>query len=406
MNILFLSLNSYTSIKERGIYTDLLREFICDGHQVYIVSPAERHLGEKTHVIAERNSCILRVKTGNIQKTNPIEKGISTVLLEKQFVLAIKKYFSKIKFGLILYATPPITIARAVEYVKKRDGAGTYLLLKDIFPQNAVDIGMMRKEGIGGILYRYFRKKEKKLYELSDVIGCMSQANVDYVLKHNPEFENKNVEICPNSVEIRDMSVSREKRLEMREKYGIPIESTVFIYGGNLGKPQGIDFLIECLRSQRENKDAFFLIVGDGTEYHKIDAFVKAGRQKNVKLMARLTKKDYEQMVGSCDVGMLFLDHRFTIPNFPSRLLDYMEARMPVIAVTDPNTDVGRVIVEGGFGWWCESNDIEAFQKQMNAICRMNQDERRIRGGKAWDMLQTQYSVAVTYKQIQKWISL
>ena len=94
-------------------------------------------------------------------------------------------YFADIKFDLILYSTPPITFYKAIEYVKKRDGAKTYLLLKDIFPQNAVDLGMMSKTGLKGLIYKYFRKKEKKLYAISDKIGCMSQANVDYVLKHN-----------------------------------------------------------------------------------------------------------------------------------------------------------------------------------------------------------------------------
>lgn len=92
------------------------------------------------------------------------------------------------KFDLIIYSTPPITFQRAVEYVKERDNAQTYLLLKDIFPQNAVDIGILSKNGWKGLIYKYFRKKEKKLYGISDRIGCMSEANCKYILSHNPGF--------------------------------------------------------------------------------------------------------------------------------------------------------------------------------------------------------------------------
>ena len=81
MNVLFLSLMGYSSIMNRDIYTDLLREFINQGHRVYVVSPAERRQGIETGLIEEENSTILKVKTGNIQKTNLIEKGISTVML-------------------------------------------------------------------------------------------------------------------------------------------------------------------------------------------------------------------------------------------------------------------------------------------------------------------------------------
>ena len=293
MNVLFLSLMGYSSIKNRDIYTDLLREFINQGHKIYIVSPAERRQGIETGLIKEENSMILRVKTGNIQKTNLLEKGISTILLEPQFVAAIKKYFGNIKFDLILYSTPPITIAKAVEYVKKRDGAPTYLMLKDIFPQNAVDIGMMTTSGLKGLLYKSFRAKEKKLYALSDHIGCMSQANVEYVIKHNPEIPSERVEISPNCVEVTDMSVSADDKREMREKYGIPQDKIVYLYGGNLGKPQGIDHMIECFKSQKKNDGAFFLIIGSGTEFGKIEEWVKTEPQDNVKLMSKLPKEDY-----------------------------------------------------------------------------------------------------------------
>lgn len=399
MNVLFLSLMGYSSIKNRDIYTDLLREFIAQGHHVYVVSPAERRQGVETGLIEEENSTILRVKTGNIQKTNLIEKGISTVMLEPQFVAAIKKYFSNTKFDLILYSTPPITIANAVEYVKKRDKATTYLMLKDIFPQNAVDIGMMTTVGLKGLLYKSFRTKERKLYALSDRIGCMSQANVDYVLKHNPEIQREHVEISPNCVEVADMSVSEIDRLVMRDKYGIPQNKTVYIYGGNLGKPQGIDHMIACLKSQRNNDKAIFLIVGSGTEYHKIEEWVKAEPQKNVKLMSKLPKEDYIKMVGSCDVGLLFLDHRFTIPNFPSRLVDYMQSKLPTLACTDPISDVGQVMVEGGFGWWCESNSVEAFGRAIEES--LNADTKTM-GEKAFNYLDEFWNVKKQYLDIAK----
>ena len=148
MNVLFLSLGRYWSIKESEGYTDLLREFIRKGHEVYIVSPTERREGKKTQLIKEEGSVILKVKTGNIQKTNFIEKGISTILIEFQFLKAIKRYFSNINFDLIFYPTPPITFVKDIEYIKKRDNAKTYLLLKDIFPQNAIDIGIMSKSGM------------------------------------------------------------------------------------------------------------------------------------------------------------------------------------------------------------------------------------------------------------------
>lgn len=398
MNVLFLTLLDFDTLDERNIYTDLLREFVKNGHEVCVISPVEKRKGVSTHIIEEKNAKILKLQIGNTQKTNIIEKGISTVMIEPTFKRAIKKYFSNIKFDLILYSTPPITLVSAIEYVKKRDNAKTYLLLKDIFPQNAVDIGMLSKTGIKGLLYKHFRNQEKKLYRISDRIGCMSQANVDYVVKHNPDVDPSKVEICPNSVEVVDMSVDEKTRIEIRQKYDIPIDKKVFVYGGNLGKPQGIPFVIKCLEKCQDMEDAYFLIVGDGTEYGLLESYVNTFHQKNLKLMKRLPKEDYDTMVAACDVGMIFLDHRFTIPNFPSRLLSYMQAKIPVLAVTDPNTDIGKVIVEGGFGWWCESSNSDGFLEIILYIIKSSTFD----GEEGYHFLFEQYTTEKAYCIITK----
>ena len=399
MNVLFLTLMSFNSIQERGIYSDLLREFVKKGHHVYAISPVEKRVAKETHIIQEENATILRLQIGNIQKTNIVEKGINTVLIGTTFKKAIKRYFSDVKFELVLYSTPPITLVGAIEFVKKRDGAKTYLLLKDIFPQNAVDIGMISTTGVKGLLYKHFRNQEKKFYRISDRIGCMSQANVDYVITHNPEVNSEIVEVCPNSIDVIDKSVDVDTREKIRKKYSIPIDKKVFVYGGNLGKPQGITFLIQCLRKCEDIEDAFFLIVGDGTEYGLLESYMNAKHPKEVKLMKRLPKEDYDTLVAACDVGMIFLDHRFTIPNFPSRILSYMQAKLPVLAVTDPNTDIGKVIIEGGFGWWCESDSVEDFNR---LITKASEADTRALGDVAYQFLTANYTVEQGYEIIQK----
>jgi len=80
--------------------------------------------------------------------------------------------------------------------IKIPDG-NCFQLLKDIFPQNAVDIGLIKE---GGYIYKRLRNKEKRLYAVSDRIGCMSQANVKYLLAHNPEISQEKVHVNPNSI--------------------------------------------------------------------------------------------------------------------------------------------------------------------------------------------------------------
>ena len=212
MNILFLSLIEISSLKEHNIYTDLLREFVMQQYNVYIISPSNK---KGNDIIKENNIIIIRIPIGEITKTNIIKKGINTLLIEPKLKNAVKKYYGNVKFDIILYPTPPITFANVVKYVKNRDGAESYLMLKDIFPQNAVDIGMLSTKGMKGFIYKYFRQMEKKLYAVSDRIGCMSPANVKYLLEHNPEISPEKVEICPNSIEVRDLSADRKKDIRI-----------------------------------------------------------------------------------------------------------------------------------------------------------------------------------------------
>lgn len=396
MNIIFLTISRIREIESRGIYTDLMRKFRDEGHNVYIVTPCERQFALPTSLSEVDGIHILGVRTLNIQKTNVVEKGIGTILLETQFANAIKKYLKGISFDLILYSTPPITLTNVVKSLKKRNPkAVSYLLLKDIFPQNAVDLGMFSKNSL---LYRYFRNKEINLYKHSDYIGCMSPANVEFVLRHNNFIPDHRVEIAPNSIEIVKNADNIDRK-SICEKYNLPIAKPIFIYGGNLGKPQGLDFMIQCLDANCQRDDCHFLIVGNGTEYHKLENWLHIAKAGNVSLFSKLPKKDYDALVQSCDVGLIFLDHRFLIPNYPSRLLSYLEYKMPVIAATDLNTDIGTIAEKNGFGYWCESTRIEDFTACIDKFIAVPETIREM-GERGYQFLLDNYQVDNTYQKI------
>lgn len=404
MNIIFLSLSGIEDIKDRGIYQDLMRKFRDEGHELYIIASRERRMGQPTSLEDRDGVKILHVKTLNITKTSLLEKGIGTLLIERQFKSAIKKHLRNVKFDLITYSTPPITFTNVVKYLKRKNPqAFSYLQLKDIFPQNAVDIGMF---GEKSIFNWFFRKKEKALYAVSDYIGCMSPANVQFVLEHNPEVVASKVEVAPNSIELKEFAYAdgqeKAERYYIRKKYDLPTNLPIFIYGGNLGLPQGIGYLVKCLEANKDRKDCFFVVIGNGTEYSRLKAWYDNHNHNenfSVRLMERLPKEDYDMLVRYCDVGLIFLDHRFTIPNYPSRLLSYLEYKMPVICATDVNTDIGRIAEENSYGYWCESVKPEDFTALVD---KMIASDRKAMGEKGYQFLKDNYLVEHTYNAIMK----
>lgn len=400
MNILFLTMSSgLQNIETSGIYTDLMRKFRTEGHDIYIIYPRERRLGLPTELKNDGKVHTLGVRTLNVTKTNVIEKGIGQVLLENQFKSALKRYFGNIMFDVILYSTPPITFTKVIKYAKRQNpDAMTYLLLKDIFPQNAVDLGMLTTTGLKGILYKSFRNKEKELYKISDFIGCMSPANVEYVLKHNLEIDPKTVDVAPNSYDIPANSQQPISN-SIRNKYNLPTDKPIFIYGGNMGKPQGIPFLLECMKAVKDREDCHFLIVGSGTEYPKLEEWVNTNKPKAVSLYKHLPKAEYDALANSCDIGLIFLDYRFSIPNYPSRLLPYLMEHKPIIAATDPNCDTGTIAEQNGYGYYCPSNSVEKF---VEAVDKMLSSDIKQMGENAYRFFLDNYTTEHTYNAIMK----
>lgn len=400
MNILFLTMSSgLRNIEVSGIYSDLIRKFRNEGHNVYVIAPNERRSKRKTELIEDGDFHFLGVRTLNLTKTNVVEKGIGQVLMEYQFTRALKRYWGNISFDLVLYSTPPITFTKVIKYAKRQNPqAVTYLLLKDIFPQNAVDIGMLSKSGVKGLLYKSFRRKEKLLYRISDYIGCMSPANVRYLIEHNREVEPSKVEIAPNSYDA-PTEQKIDNTSEIREKYNLPKNRPIFIYGGNMGKPQGIPFLIECMKAVSHREDCHFVIIGNGTEYPKLRSWYDEANPTAVSLFKALPKEDYDKLASSCDVGLIFLDYRFTIPNYPSRLLPYIMEHKPILAVTDPNCDTGLLAEENGYGYWCPSNSVERFVEVVNKM--LNSDIKHM-GDNGFNFFMNNYTTEHTYNTIVK----
>lgn len=398
MNILYITTVFPEHKDTSTIYTDLAEE-LGKIHNVTVVTNIERKNKQKTYISEERNCLVLRVKTGNQYNINIIEKGLTLITIDFLLIRAIKKYLKGSNFDLILYESPPVTLSNVVKYAKKKYKSRTFLMLKDIFPQNAVDLDIFKKNSL---LYRYFKLKEKELYNISDKIGCMSKGNLEYINKHSNINMDK-LTIFPNTKKYKNTSsLFRDKSI--LSKYNIPHSKVLFVFGGNMGKPQGIDFLGDCIVQSQDIEEAFFVLVGRGTEKYKLKHKLK--KTKNAIVLDSLPRDDYELLLQNCDVGIICLDYRFTIPNYPSRILSYMEYKKPVLALTDEATDFKNLVLESNCGMWGPSNSIKSFKN--NVLKLLNKDIRDLQGENGYNyflnnfLIDKSINILNTYIQEEK----
>lgn len=394
MNILFLMI-SFPDIRENSnLYSDLAEEFRKNGHNIWIATLLEKKYNLSTYLEKVKELNILRVKAGDWFNTNSvIKKGLTTITIANYFKRAVQKYFNNIKFDLVIYPTPPITFAPVVKYIKKRDNSKSYLILRDIFPQNVRDLGVLNNQ----LLFNYFRRKEKQLYYISDYIGCMSKGNIQYVLDHNEVDENK-LEILYNWGKV--IHNNEVFKIDCKKKYGLE-NKFVAVFGGNIGLPQELEFLLELTKEYKDRSDIVFLIVGKGAQKEKMINIINSNKPSNVMIKDYMPRNDYRNLLKQCDIGLINLNRTFTIPNMPSKVVDYFNAGIPILASTDKNTDLRQFLQKINAGLWSETGDLKTYKSNFEKLL----NDKKLRedlGKNGRRFLEENLSVEKAYKIIMK----
>ena len=402
MKVLFLT--SVYDFNDKGnLNVDLIDTIAAHGHEVTVITPKERKYSPKEKVEKKGNITTLQFKCLNFRgKVNAIEKGISTLSLGFQYLHAIKKYFNGIPYDMVVYTTLPITYKPVLKYLKKKYGTFCYLQQKDFFPQSAVDLGMLKK---GSLPYNLFRRIEIGLFKASDKIGVISPRNVEYILRENPYLPNDIAEYCPNGISPtpHDIVESRKSNSKvMRDKLGIPQDAVVFIYGGNISRAQGVDFIQDMFSKLAETPipNTYFLMIGSGNGYEPLKKHVEKLGINNVRFIELLPKKDFDEILPIADVGMVFLDKRFTIANIPSRTLAHMDMEQAIISATDSFTDYKELVENNQLGLWCETGDTKAMIRNIRKLVE-DKDFRAACSHNARTYLEKECNTEIVYSIIE-----
>lgn len=394
MRVLYIATSFPEPEKGATIYTDLAEALHEAGHVITVAVSESAGNNKRTVLKKERGFEVLRVITGNYYDVGFIQKGFTTLRIPVLMKRGISKYLKNREFDFILFEAPPVTNGDLVSWAKKQFQCPAYLMLKDIFPQNAVDLGILNKDGL---FYHFFKSKEKKLLRTADYIGCMSEANKQYVVNHNSWIESEKIEIFPNTKKVSNRLEWDER--SARAQLDIPNDSCVFLFGGNMGKPQYIDFLCEVVEKCIDEQDMYFLFIGRGTDRAKLERTIADKSISNARVIENLPRDQYEKVTKECDVGLIILDPRFTIPNYPSRILSYMEHAKPVLAATDKVTDLKELIEEADCGEWVWSGDVTAFVEKAKEMSASNRLDKMGQNGR--DYLEKHFKVNRSVKQLE-----
>ena len=330
MNILFLFISYPEESNSTNLNKDLSDEFVKQGENVYVATIREKKMGLGSNISVVDNTNLLRVEVGNLfNDTSKIEKLISMMTMSNRLLKEIKKQWGNVKFDLIVGTTPYMANSKLLQGLKSHYSCPSFLILWDLFPQNAKDLGLIKNN----ILFKFFKRGEYQNLKSFDHIGCMSLGNMEYVEKNYNFIDKRQLSLFPLWSKI--LPKESIDKFEIRKKYNFRDDDFILVFGGNMGKPQSLENIINLANKVKEREKIKFLFVGKGSETPMLKNRVEALNLKNVIFKDFIVREDYEKLISACDIGMVSLDARFTVPNFPSKTVDYLKLGLPILASLD-----------------------------------------------------------------------
>ena len=377
---------------------DLATEMSKQGNEVTVVT-VDDALRTAIEVSKENNVMVVRVRSGKIRHSSMIVRTINEIRLSGIIWNSARDFFKTHPCDLVVCYSPTIFWSGLVNKLKALHGCRNYLVMRDLFPQWALDAGLLSRYGLA---YWYFRCQELRLYRSADVIGVQSPANLDYFSR--PSIRGRyNVEVLFNWSNCMG-TTRRASTFGVRSKFGLQ-DKVIFMYGGNLGIAQDMDNILRLAINLRDENNIFFLLVGDGSESGKIKQEIAQRGMSNIALHPAVSQEEYVGLLSECDVGLITLRRDLKTHNFPGKMLSYMEQRKPMLASINPGNDLGAIIRDYDAGLVCNNGEDEAFRQHALKLAS-DPDLRKRMGEHGYALLKEKFDVSTAARQILAHFSL
>jgi glycosyltransferase involved in cell wall biosynthesis len=262
-------------------------------------------------------------------------------------------------------------------------------VLRDFFPQWAIDQGLI---GRGSLIEKYFRYFERINYKAATIIGVMSAKNLDLFKQAHPIVGAK-LEVLYNWASTSAVQV----HTDYKNKLGLA-DKVVYFYGGNIGHAQDMANIMRLAQAMQIHNQAHFVLVGAGDEVELVRSYIDEHKLSNVTLLDAVDQETFKQMLASFDVGLFSLHPDHTTHNFPGKLLGYMVQSMPILGSINSDNDLKTLIDEYQAGLVSINKEDDLFLAHATKL--LDADFRAQLGSNAYKLLNQKFSVKSAVKQI------
>lgn len=369
---------------------DLCLEFVQEGHSVTVITPgfdqSEAYVSE---VIEEVE--VIRIRAWSTKNVSSMRRGIAETALPF-FLIArfTRSPFNAFDFDGVIWYSPTIFLWPVALYFKTRSRCKGYLILRDIFPNWALDLGILRR----GPAFYFFSLVAHMQYRVADFIGVQSSSSLALVRRLSPN-RGENVQVLnnwlgaagnmPSTITVSDTKLVGRK---------------VFIYTGNMGVAQGIDVLIDLALRFKDNSEVGFLFVGRGSEVARLKRLVASAGAQNVLFFDEVPPQELPRLYSQCSVGLVSLDSRHLTHNVPGKFLSYIQSGLPVLASVNKGNDLCSLINESMIGVGCDVDNYDILFEAALKVLAMVELEGEALRRRCVECFEMHFSVGHASRQI------
>ncbi len=345
---------------------DLAREIALQGHFLTVILPATE-LKELWNLESVGGYQILRLRAPQTKGIHYVMRTIGEFLMPFVMYWHFKKSpLTNEKWSGVIWYSPSIFLGFFTNFLKKKSRCNAYLIVRDIFPEWAVDLGLIKYRGLS---YYFFRAIARYQYSVANIIGVQSSGNLTY-FKNWMRKSNRKLEVLQNWLgepKLLGCSIQLNQTILAGRK--------VFVYAGNMGVAQNMLILVRLAQKFQSQTNIGFLFVGQGSEVSLLKSFANQHQLDNIVFFDEIHSDQIPGLYAQCIAGMIALDNRHKSHNIPGKFLTYIQNGLPVLACVNLGNDIASLIRDENIGQVCESNRIEdLFKSAENILEQISKD--------------------------------
>jgi glycosyltransferase involved in cell wall biosynthesis len=336
---------------------DLACELAAQGHRVTVLTPDS---SIKSNWAIERSGGIelVRLRAFRTRDTNYVRRMFAELTmpyLMRRHLL--QSPLARQAFDGIVWYSPTIFLGPLIRWLKARSNCPSYLVIRDIFPEWAYDMGLIKK----GPIYRFLQHIADSQYSVADVIGVQTPGNLKFFADRRSV--RGRTEVLHNwlaPAHSKGCSIDlASTRLENRR---------IVVYAGNMGVAQGMSIVLDMAAALQHDDSIGFVLVGRGTDAETLRLDARSRKLENVLFFDEIDPDEIAGLYDQSQVGLVILDPLHTTHNIPGKFISYMHSGLPAFAVVNSGNDIIRLIRDNRVGFASATRDAVSLAASLGEL--------------------------------------